>query len=152
MDRGQQVVADRLGDPRVDAVGDDEVEVAELPAAQVGDVALAQLDVLDADRRDRLPALRDRGLREVDAERGDPGRGHRHREQVPAGAAADLQDPRRERVRGVQPVQDRHRSEPVRVGLSIRIIGVSDGVVNEVGHRSCIFHTTRSNDVRVGPC
>ena len=30
MDRGQQVVAHRLGDPRVDAVGDDEVEVAEL--------------------------------------------------------------------------------------------------------------------------
>ena len=93
-DRRQQRVARVRRDPAVDAVGDDVVELAERAVGQLAHVALAQLDVGQPDLGDRGAALLDRLGGEVDADRADAGRRRRHRHQVAAGAAADLQHAR----------------------------------------------------------
>ena len=112
-DRRQQRVARVLGDPAVDAVGDDVVELAERAVGQLAHVALAQLDVVEPDLGRRGAALRDRPGGEIDADapgcraspRPSPSGSRRRRSRSPA------------RARGTDPAaRARTGSRPSRAG------------------------------------
>ena len=151
-DGRQQRVTRVLGHPAVDAVGDDVVELAQRAVDQVAQIALAQLDVAQPGRGDRAPAFGDRLRGQIDPGGADARgrRGHRH--QVAAGTAADLQHARVEGVGRDQAVQDRDRREPLRMRLSIRIIGVSDGVIDVVRHRPAFFTPRALMQLGSGTC
>ena len=83
---------DRVWHPRIDAVRQDEIKLAEL-RAEIQDVLLAQLDVLKAERVNRGLTLCNLPRRQIHAREPGTRQRARHRYQVVAPGAADLQHP-----------------------------------------------------------
>jgi hypothetical protein len=131
--RREQRVARPGWDPRIDAVRDHVVEPAEVVRERL-DVALEQPHVAGAELGGERGPAGDRLGGEVDADELAAGQAERHRDQVAAVAAAQLQHAAAGRRCGTQPEQRRLGGEAVRVRLRVRVPLVGDCVVR-VGQR-----------------
>ena len=127
---GERRLAHRLGRPRVQAVRDHVVELAELAGGQGEDVADLEPQVVEPRGGRRLAPLRDRAGREVDADRGRLWVGGRDARQVRARAAPELQHPRAPWVGRSQPVQRGDRREHGGPRLGEREVRVGDLVID----------------------
>jgi len=114
--------------PRVHAVRDDEVELAGR-GVERREVRFDELDVRQPEGADRSPPLLDRSRREVAADEAGAGQRHRHRDEVSAVVAADLEQAARLGTRREVPDECRHGLEPRGVRRPVRQRVVRDLVV-----------------------
>ena len=112
----QDRVLGQRGNPAIDAVAD---HIVEPGAGQVGrgDVALAQFDIAQAERRDPLPADLDMPDRQVQPEEPAPGKPCRQRNDVATRGAADFQHARGIGRRYLQSMQRGHRGQSRRLAV-----------------------------------
>jgi hypothetical protein len=122
----EQRRADMLGHPRVHAVRDHVVEAPERPRGDVTDI---EPHVAEPERLDSRPAATHRGRVEVEPDELGPGERIRHRHEVPAVAAAQLQHPAALHVARPPAEEPRKRGEAVRMRLRERGAGIRDLVV-----------------------
>ena len=111
---GQDFVPDRRGNPRVDSVADDVVELAKF-FAQVEQVGGSQFDVFESRCPNQFLALTDLTRRQVNSQESGFWQRSRHRDQVPAVAATEFEHARGAHVRGMHPHQGRNRRETIGV-------------------------------------
>ncbi len=118
-------------------MADDVIELAQV-LADLEHVHVLELQVLQAERLDRLPALGDLASRGVDADVAGAGVVLRHDHQVAPHGAADLEHAAVVGRRGVEAEELRHRGEPLGSRLAERIARVGDRVVGGLffGHGS----------------
>lgn len=102
---GQESVGYVLGDPGVDAVGDDVVEEAEVwvGVLEGEDIGLEEVDVGEAELLDALVAASDGLGGQVKADEVAGGDGVGHGDEVAAFVAADFEDPAMGDGGGVRP-------------------------------------------------
>ena len=116
----EQPVAHRLGDPRVHAVRDHVVEAAQLAGIKGGQIRLGEGHVCRAEASSPVASDRERLGIEVQADELATGQGRRHRDEIAAVAAAQLEHPAalgRGRLHAHQPCVG---GEPVGVALGER--------------------------------
>ena len=124
-DDAHQRRADGIWRPRVDAMRDDDVEVAER-AADTGEVERMEGDVRSPALPPSSGALRRSPVRRVDPDEFRAGRGDRHGDEVDPLAAADVQDARGADGRDLATEQGRNRPDRGGVGLAVDLARVAD--------------------------
>jgi hypothetical protein len=135
---GQRRLAHRLADPRVEAVRDHIVELAELSVGQGEDVAHLEAQVVEPCCGRRRTRFRDRAGREIDPERGGIRARRGDAGEVRARAAPELQHPRAPWVGRSQPVQRSDRREDGGPRLREREVRVRHLVIDRA-HVFAIF-------------
>ncbi len=130
----EQLLAHRVGHPRVDAVRDDVVK-APSGRLEVLDADLLEAHVGEAELvRARLGKV-DRGAGQVEADEARVRQRERHAEQVAAVAAADLEHATARGRDRVEAEQRRDRRDAVGMRLREGVAGVADGRVAPRGVR-----------------
>jgi hypothetical protein len=102
-------------------VGEDVVELSE-GTIDVGNVEGVQVDAVTANRGGRRAALRDLPWGQIDPDEAGGRQRLRHRQQVEARAATELQHPATGQWRWFQPAQCRDHRQIARVGMIKREI------------------------------
>src|SRR5208283_1619855 len=124
----QNHVANWFGNPRINSVRDDVIELAEL-GANLHDVGRLQFQVLQAYLPGGFAAPEDRSLCKIEADKVTAGKRERHRNQIPAVAASNLKHAATVDGRGLHAEERRNGCEPVRVSLIVRQSPIKDLVV-----------------------
>ena len=116
LDDGQHLVAHGFGHPGIEAVGDHVVESPQFRSG-IHDVPVLEAEIGEAQGGDFLVAGVDGDARRVDAQKLGGGVLERHRDEVLAVAAADLQDAAARERGWVHAEENGQGSEPVGMGL-----------------------------------
>ncbi len=137
---GKDLVAHAVGDPGIDAVRDDVVELAQA-GVHVHDVQVPERDVVQPQRRHCRLALGDLARGIVYAHELALRQAVGHGDEVASAGAAQLQHPAALDGRRAHPQQRPQRRQPVRMALRVRQAGIRHLIVAILNPQFSILHS-----------